>query len=76
LELIIASNSIHRGICHTYGVDLDVNKYEDINLIPISNPIGEAQIVIEKSDIKVDLPDDVQILLEPSKQEISPERKR
>jgi hypothetical protein len=61
---------------HTYGVDLNVDKFNDINLLPISNPISEAKIVIKKSDIKADLPEDIQITLEPSKHQTPIEKRR
>jgi hypothetical protein len=67
LELVMGNSPIQRAIYHTYGVDLDVDKFKDINLIPKSNPISEAKIVIKKSEIKADLVDDIQITLEPSK---------
>jgi hypothetical protein len=76
LELVMGNSPIHRAIYHTYGVDLDVDKFNDINLLPISNPIIEAKIVIKKSDIKVDLPEDIQITLEPSKHQTPIEKRR
>jgi hypothetical protein len=55
LKLIRGNSSLERAIYHTYGVHLDVNKFKDIDLIPISNPISEAKILIEKSEIKADV---------------------
>jgi hypothetical protein len=76
LELVRGNSPIEHTIYHTYGVDLDVDKFKDINLIPKSNPISEAKIVIKKSEIKADLVDDIQITLEPSKHQTITAKRR